>query len=176
MNRTFRQLCTRANLPSLVILLIIGVSLFTALAGVIYLVFDRERIHGAVKRNDLVEVNRIIDRNPARLEQRNRLGLTPFLTAAWEGNVEVLVGLVGRGANIHSTWDTVATEDGRWSALHIAALRGHSDTARVLLKAGVDINATTLKGETPLDIALRNHNRDVAALLQSNGGVRGGNR
>ena len=59
----------------------ISTLIFISLALLVYLTFERERIHAAVNRNDCTEVNRILDRHASRLEQRNRLGLTPLLTA-----------------------------------------------------------------------------------------------
>ena len=78
--------------------------------------------------------------------------------------------LVRRGANVNATWGLVATGDGGWNGLHIAANFGRPDAARILLQAGTDVNRRTLKGETPLDIALRNGEGGVAQLLRAAGG------
>ena len=63
----------------------------------------------------------------------------------------------------------------RGTPLHFAALYGADDIIDVLLHAGVNVNAETKKGLTPLDIALKNERTEAARLLRS-AGAKEGNR
>ena len=66
--------------------------------------------------------------------------------------------------------------DGAWvAALHHAAFNGNTECARILIEAGVDINAVDAHGQTPLYLAvvggwertvrLRSYERLAKALL-----------
>ncbi|HXD87715.1 MAG TPA: ankyrin repeat domain-containing protein [Urbifossiella sp.] len=136
-------------------------------------VLKSELIHDAARRNDLAEIGRILDQNPEKLELKNRLGLTPLLEAVWHDNVDAVRMLLLRGANIEATWDLAGTGDGRWTALHIAANFGHLGVAQTLIDAGASIKRRTLKGETPLDIANRRGQGQLAMLLRQKGAVMG---
>src|SRR4051812_32856604 len=65
--------------------LALGLLLFSALALLAARVWDREAIHDAARRGDVGRVMVLLDEDPSRLEQRNRLELTPLHAAAWEG-------------------------------------------------------------------------------------------
>jgi serine/threonine protein kinase len=55
--------------------------------------------------------------------------------------------------------------------LSIVLDRGELDTVRVLIDAGANINAESDSGETPLDVAVHLHSRDMVELLISKGAV-----
>jgi Ankyrin repeats (3 copies)/Sel1 repeat/Ankyrin repeat len=59
------------------------------------------------------------------------------------------------------------TEDGS-TALHLAALEGHADIARLLLASGAAVNARGLREETPLHMAMYDARREVAEVLLAN--------
>lgn len=50
-------------------------------------------------------------------------------------------------------------------ALHIAAMRGHTDCVELLLKAGAPPHPRTADGDTPKDLAKDNGHNDLAAIL-----------
>jgi ankyrin repeat protein len=56
------------------------------------------------------------------------------------------------------------TEDGS-TALHLAALEGHAEIARVLLAGGAQVNARGLRDETPLHMAMYDAHRELAEVL-----------
>ncbi len=54
-----------------------------------------------------------------------------------------------------------------WTALHLAALNGHTDIASILLNKGSQTSVTNEEGRTPLDIArAEDHDRIVAIILE----------
>lgn len=152
---------------------LLGLLLFSVLVILLVQVLNQEAIHDAARSGNVERVKDILDRNPGRLEQRSRMELTPLHDAAWHGETAVLQELVRRGADANAKWDLASTGDGDWNALHITAIQGHMKAAEVLIAGGTDINWKTMKGETPLDVANRNGNRELAALLREHGGKSG---
>jgi ankyrin repeat protein len=55
--------------------------------------------------------------------------------------------------------------------LHLAAWKGHFETAELLIAAGADVNAKMEDGDTPLDLA-KGH-PEIADLLRKHGGKTG---
>ena len=53
--------------------------------------------------------------------------------------------------------------------LHIAAMRGDVETMALLLKAGMDLNATGDMGNTPLHYACDQPNKEAVRMLIENG-------
>ena len=51
-----------------------------------------------------------------------------------------------------------------WTPLHEACNRGHYKIVRVLLKAGADVNAKGLEGDTPLHDAASNGHMKVRGI------------
>ena len=145
--------------------------LFSSVGYVIYAIYDRERIHHAASVGDVAQVQQILSRTPDRLEHRDRRGLTPLHIATWEGQSDVLNTLIIHGADVNAKWNQVATGDGDWNALHIAGIRGQVEAAKLLIRSGTQINHSSIKGETPLDIAVGNGKRELAEFLRASGGV-----
>ena len=80
--------------------------------------------------------------------------------AAADGNLERLQSVLSCDKDlVHATDRSGATP------LHLAALEGHPDVARVLLDEGSAPDATEAHGFTPLHFAVLRGHADVAALL-----------
>ena len=103
----------------------------------------------------------------ADVEATDKYGQRALIAAAANGHAAIVKLLIRNGADVNGKdkKDRVA--------LHFAAGRGHTEAARALLEQEADVNAKTEEGHTPLDIALRNDNQGVAALLRKHGGKRG---
>ena len=90
-------------------------------------------------------------------------GVRPLHSA---GARDALEALIAAGADPH------AKTDGGATALHYAA---NVDAARFLLRRGLDVNrvfsSDTVDFATPLDLALRHCNFDVATLLTQHGAL-----
>ena len=87
-----------------------------------------------------------------------------LISAAADGKTAEVDLLLRQGANIEAR----AKDD--WTALTIAAERGHLDTVRLLLEKGAKVNAKEGGGHTALFWAERNSYHDVAELLRKAGG------
>ncbi len=132
---------------------------------------DNDALHRAAREGDVEAVGQVLDRHPARFELRNKVQRTPLHTAAWYGHTAVIEVLIRRGADVNAKCDLVASGDGQWNALHIAATQGNVEAARALIRGGTDFNAKSLAGETPLDVATRKGNRELADVLLAHGGL-----
>jgi ankyrin repeat protein len=158
------------------ILFLIGAILFAIPATIAIHLYRAEAIHTAVENDDIDRVEQILNENPARLEQKNRLGLTPLLEAALDGREAILKLLIRRGADVNAKWDDPASGDGAWNALHVTAIEGRVNAAKLLIRSGTDVNWKSVRGETPLDVAAKNHHWELVELLRANGGVSGKER
>ncbi|CAI5645139.1 unnamed protein product [Oreochromis niloticus] len=134
----------------------------------------------------------------AGLEEANRRGMVPLLSATKHGHTQVAELLLKQGADINAT-----DKQGR-SALILAASEGHASTVelllskgaslssadqegltalswacmkgqkgavQVLVEAGADLNHPDRQGRTPLDLAALNGDADTVHCLVENGAV-----
>ncbi len=89
-------------------------------------------------------------------------GTSGLLSAAWQGSATaVFVRLGLSGVNING-----CDSQGR-TALHLAAMRGHTEVARLLLAWGADAECADNDGWTPLRWAVANRCHDLAELLRT---------
>ena len=98
-------------------------------------------------------------------------GMTPLHRAAREGHKEVSELLITNSADVNAK-----DKRGR-TPLHRAAREGHKEVAELLIAKDADVNAKSesglLKGETPLDEAIKRKRTEVADLLRKHGGKYG---
>jgi ankyrin repeat protein len=59
-----------------------------------------------------------------------------------------------------------ARNDDCWTPLHVAALCGQVDVARLLLENCADPSIRDREGRTPLDLARENDHEDVAKVIE----------
>ena len=62
-----------------------------------------------------------------------------------------------------------AVNEQKETALHVAAFCGHCDVAQILIEAGADVNALSDDCVTPLDMAVKNNEIQMAKLLLRHG-------
>jgi len=62
--------------------------------------------------------------------------------------------------------DVNAAEKDGWTALHWAAMEGHTDVVRLLLQNGANVEAVTERGLTPLRSATSPHNAAQSGVRQ----------
>lgn len=90
-----------------------------------------------------------------RPKDMNKGGFSPLLYAAREGCVECISVLAKGGADLN------ATDPDRISALNLALINLHFDTAAALIEAGADVNQWDIFGRAPLFNALDLHTLPV---------------
>jgi len=156
----------------------------------------RAALNSAIWANDATRVERLIATMDLNSSDRN--GYTALHNAVQHGRKDVVVLLVGKGADIQarthlgeSPLDVAATYDnaeaaevllahgadpnvaggGGCTALHYAAksFKGGKDVAELLLRHGAKVDAEDDEGWTPLHLAAREGNAEVVELLIRNG-------
>jgi hypothetical protein len=93
--------------------------------------------------------------------------------AAFDGNIEAVKQYLAAGTDVN------AKDEGRGNAtpLHLATVSGHKEIVALLIAEGADVNAKIeagkLKGQTPLDLAVKYKQTEIADLLRKHGGKTG---
>jgi ankyrin repeat protein len=55
----------------------------------------------------------------------------------------------------------------KWTALMLAAAKGHVGVVRLLVEAKADLNVQDKRGRTALTVAIRSRSNEVAKMLQN---------
>ncbi len=142
-------------------------------------------------RTGKVEAMKALLDNGAQIDTKETWGgTTPLMWAVSEGHSAAARFLVERGAGINARSNFVPSANGRgfegttpvppkpdqaqvrdeyssgwFTPLMFAAREGDIESARVLVSAGADLNATAGDGKGALGIAIFNGNYDLAAFL-----------
>lgn len=112
----------------------------------------------AVRDHD--DVVRVLVARGARLEARDRKGLTALLVAARWGSRRGVAALLDAGASIG------AADDIGWNALMWSCFKGQTEMAALLLDRGAALDGRDPDGRTPLMLAAKKgHEKTVALLL-----------
>jgi ankyrin repeat protein len=120
-------------------------------------------------------------------------GTTALMWAVNENQTDVISLLIDRGADVNLRSRFIAPDTGRgfegsvlrdrlpeeaaavqdasgeFTALVFAAREGHREAARLLVRAGADVNALAADGKDALGMAIYNGHYDVASLLIDSG-------
>ncbi len=124
------------------------------------------RLHSAVRRGDLSLVQSLIAEG-YDVDDRDKEGCTPLLTAAGRGQTDIVKLLISRGAEVD------ARNRNGGTALHVAAWDGRADIAKQLIEAGADVNAGRDRSGMPLyavpHLLPDQGHEDVARLLLAHG-------
>ncbi|XP_077457150.1 death-associated protein kinase 1 [Stigmatopora argus] len=97
--------------------------------------------------------------NSYDVNQPNKHGTPPLLTAAGCGNVDIINVLIRKGAHIH------ALDKSGANAIYYAARHGHVDTLKFLHANKCPLDVQDKSGETALHVASRYGNVDVVSYL-----------
>ncbi|XP_046402376.1 ankyrin repeat and KH domain-containing protein mask-like [Ischnura elegans] len=120
---------------------------------------DRTPLMLAAARGHCETVDQLI-REGARINTEEIHGYTPLCEAVWKGSVGVVRSLLGAGARITQSHHL----------LHHSVLgRQGAEAASLLLQAGCVANLRDDSGDTPLLLAARTGQVDVARVLIRNG-------
>ena len=94
---------------------------------------------------------------------RNPLGFTPLLTAAQNGHTDICGLLLEHGSDVNEV-----TPETNWTALNLAALKGHEAVVEALLSWGANVDLHDHQGLTPLYFACQaGHLACVLPLLKA---------
>lgn len=88
-------------------------------------------------------------------------GMTPLLYAAFEGKLEAMKLLIGRGG------DPDKTDQFGNSALHLASAKGHIALVDYLVKYGANIFALDIDNHNPQQLAAINNREDILRYLDA---------
>ncbi len=95
----------------------------------------------------------------ANVNSRNNRGMSPLMTAAFWGHLQVVHELIRAGANVNAR-----NNDG-WTALMYAILEDQLQIARELIRAGANVNARNNDGDTALTGAARRGRTQIVREL-----------
>ncbi|MES2237043.1 MAG: ankyrin repeat domain-containing protein [Pseudomonadota bacterium] len=159
---------------------------------------DRVAFSVAIERGDVAQARAWLDTGLPPDFEGSLIG-SGLMIGAWEGNISMMALFLSRGADVnavnahgetallHASWkghlDAVrwliaqgaqpSRQGKAWSALHYAAFAGHEAIVRYLLTQGAEVNALSPNGSTPLMMAAREGQAEIAtALLKA--GAQGG--
>jgi len=89
-----------------------------------------------------------------------------LISAAREGNGNLLQAAINDGGNVNSVW---SEGNVRMSAIHAITFNGSLSCLKMLVQALADVNVVDEEKNTPLHIAAIQGNRDVIQILIQNG-------
>ena len=114
-------------------------------------------LHTAVERADRAVLEKLIAKGES-LDRQGSDGWTPLMYAVRDGRQETVSILLAAGAavNIGDRWSR--------TPLHLAA-EAPAGIARMLIKAGADLDKRNAGGVTPLMLAAGNGRQDIVELL-----------
>jgi len=108
----------------------------------------------------------LLDANPDFINAKQKSGFSTLHVAARLGFKEIADLLLQRGI------DTDVKSDWGFTPIHEACNKGHRSIVELLIINGADVNVRVEKMKmcvTPLSIAIREEQDDIAELLRENG-------
>ncbi len=103
----------------------------------------------------------------ANVDERNEFGSTTLIIAACKGRNQLVDVLLRSGAEINAT-----VEGSGVTALSCAVGREHTETVRLLIEVGADLETIDKWGNTPLMIAKSKGYQEIVKLLTDAGATR----
>ena len=129
-------------------------------------------IHEAAEDGDIKRVKQHLVEG-VDVNAKYKDGWTPLHMAAEGGHREIVDLLIAKGADINATAGAGGDGEG-WTPLHEAAEEGHKKVVGLLILKGADINVKNGDGRTPLDLAIKHKNAEIADILRKHGGKKSG--
>jgi pectate lyase len=132
--------------------------------SVIYTLIDSDTppisINEAAALGDHELANSLLDKGANVNNVERDTFNTPLQLAVQSGHIEVVKLLLEKGADIEVSMGWPPR-----TLLHDTCQKGYAEITQMLIGAGADVNAKNAEGRTPLDIALRQNNKEIVELL-----------
>jgi ankyrin repeat protein len=117
-------------------------------------------IHEAAKIGDIVQLKKILSKNPSLVNSLDRDKMTPLHHAIDAGKLKAASLLISLGADINAV--NFKTE----TPLHIAANKGNADAVKLLLEHNADLTMREMRDRIPLFLACNwGHDLETVRLL-----------
>jgi len=140
-----------------------NIGLALALGAILVSGMAAGEIHDLARHGDLDGIKILLQQNPALLESKDNMGMTPLRRAVDAGHSVVAGYLIEVGADVNTARGNGTTP------LHGACLRNDWETVIVLLDNGADIDSRNNDGQTPLAYAVRQGWDGLVSLLIERG-------
>ncbi|MHB9147562.1 MAG: ankyrin repeat domain-containing protein [Candidatus Amoebophilus sp.] len=112
---------------------------------------------------DKILIEKILVKRTLNINAEDVYGNTPLHYAAEEGHLEVVIMLLKHRADVNAK-----QHFSKRTSLHIAALNGYIEIAKLLIEKGANVYVQDINGNTPMDIAKKSGNQEIAKLLEKN--------
>jgi ankyrin repeat protein len=116
---------------------------------------DHESAYALIKKGDAAALAAMLKEDPYIASSRNGNGMPLLLRACMTDKLDCVKVLLAAGADVK-----VTDKNLQRTPLHCAAGWSTLEMVEFLVGNGADINAMTVKGDTPLDFARDNFYRD----------------
>lgn len=121
----------------------------------------------AAAKNSVYSTKLLLSQNEIKLEEKDIVGKTALILAAYYESCEVLKLLIDAGADLN------AVDYNGLSALDYAVMRSNHNSIRILIANGANINYSDKTGKTPLIIAAIYDNApDAEKLINAGADIR----
>jgi len=131
----------------------------TILAGFIF----ASDLGKAIKDGNIDQVKSILNANPGLLNLKDSQGWTPIIQALNEGQKEIALELIGRGADV-SIGDNENTQP-----IHFAAMIGSIELFELVRSKGIDPDRKDDNGITPLFYSIQGRQPEMSRYLIEKG-------
>lgn len=120
----------------------------------------KDELFEAIRKEDLISVKQILDKDRSLLNQIDERGSTPLLLASYLGFEEMTDYLLSLRPDLD-----VQDASGN-TALMGVCFKGHTEIARKLLQAGVNPNLKNTMGDTAISFAKMFQKDEIVTLLE----------
>ena len=128
-------------------------------------IYNDTKLAKAVEDGNLGKTKRLLEgglfRTPVEVDERNRRYWTALMVASERGDIDIVMLLVKKGADVNaSDWDGV-------TVLMVAASGGNLDVVKFLVRSGAKVNAKDNYGWTVAKWACGGRYSEIEGFLSS---------
>lgn len=123
-----------------------------------------EAFEKAIENKDSIVCKLFLDAGMS-VESKDKNGITPLMSAASSGNMDMLAKIMEKDANISETNNNGQT------AFMLSVSSGQLETSKALLSKGLDINAVDKDSASALTLAAKNGKTEMVTFLLQQPGI-----